>query len=315
MEDVHPNCSFGCNTPETIEHLLITCPYAKYVWALEPNPIAINSDDIFSFLEICKSGIGKVEAEIPIEMILTKAWFIWKERCNRVFEQKQQSNTQLGLEIKRFLEFWYKGNMNSRQSSKGNLRIQNWSFPKSSQLKLNIDVAWISVDLSAGFSLILRNDAGDFELGKAGSFTTSSPEEAEAIWLLQGAIWALDKGISNFTVEGDCQNLFDYLNGKDSQISWQNRSIMDEVKEKISRCQIFLGFFLVPRTANNVADVLVKEAKSFKNFLNRRTIPPACIKSALAVDKSNARDISNSSTLDGSTQSFASVKESSYFYL
>ncbi|XP_026452190.1 uncharacterized protein LOC113352598 [Papaver somniferum] len=221
MEDVHPNCSFGCNTSETIEHLLITCPYAKSVWAIEPNLIYVNPDNTSSFLEICKTWIRRLDSGIPIEIILTKAWFIWKERCNRVFEQKQQTKTPLGLEIQRFLDFWYKSNMPPTQFIKGKLKIQNWSLPNTSQFKLNIDAAWISLDFPAGFSLILRNDVGDFELGRAGPFTASSPEKAEAIGLLQSVNWAVEKGLSNFTVEGD-----------------------------------------LPRTANNVADVLAKEAKS-----------------------------------------------------
>ncbi|XP_026398857.1 uncharacterized protein LOC113294693 [Papaver somniferum] len=258
---------------------------------------------VLSF-DVTLAGIGRVDSDIPIEIILTKAWFIWKERCNRVFEHKQQTKIQLGLEIQRFIDFWYKGNLPSRHFPKEKLKIQTWSLLNRSQFKLNIDAAWSSIDLPTGFSLILRNDAGDFEIGRAGSFTASTPEEAEAIGLLQGAYWAVEKGLSNFTVEGDCKNLFDYLNGKDSQISWQNRLIMNEVQEKFNQYQNFLGFYLVRRTANNVTDVLAKKAKSFKNFLNWRVVPPSCINQALPVDKSNVRGVFNNLTLDSSTICF-----------
>ncbi|XP_026384999.1 uncharacterized protein LOC113280607 [Papaver somniferum] len=206
MEDVQPNCSFGCNMVESVEHLFISCPYAKSVWAEEPFPVTLNIHTSTSFF--------------------------------------------------RYLQ---------------------------------------------GFSLIVRDDVGDFKTGRAGPFTASIPEEAEALGLLQGAQCATEKGMANFSVEGDSKNLFDYLNGRESQLEWQNQSILDEAKNVFNSCQKFLGFNFAPRTANNVADILAKEAKSFNNALSWETVPPSYILSALEVDKSNARVLSNNSTFDGST--------------
>ncbi|XP_026400005.1 uncharacterized protein LOC113295886 [Papaver somniferum] len=121
----------------------------------------------------------------------------------------------------------------------------NWNPPKRSQLKLNIDAAWISADLPAGFSLILRNDAEILEQGRAGAFTASTPEEAEELGLLQGAKWATEIGLSNFTIEGDCKNLFDYLNGNESYLEWQNIPILDEAVNELESCIIFWGFYFV----------------------------------------------------------------------
>ncbi|XP_026431838.1 uncharacterized protein LOC113329082 [Papaver somniferum] len=118
----------------------------------------------------------------------------------------------------------------------------NWNPPNKSQLKLNIDAAWISANLPTGFSLILRNDAGVLEQGRTGAFTASTPEEAEALGLLQGAKWASEFGLSNFLVEGDCKNLFDYLNGYESLIEWQNKAILDEAIIELKSCNNFFGF-------------------------------------------------------------------------
>ncbi|XP_026429992.1 uncharacterized protein LOC113326484 [Papaver somniferum] len=153
MEDVHPYRSFGCSEEESIEHILIFCPYAKVVWASEPNPV--KDKDLIS---------------------------------------------------------------------------STWSSPKKNQFKINIDATWNSKTLPAGFSLIPRNDGGDFEKSRAGPISDSTPEEAESIGMRQGAKWAVEHGLANFLVEGDCKNLIDYLNGKESGIEWQNQAIMEEVK-------------------------------------------------------------------------------------
>ncbi|XP_026459476.1 uncharacterized protein LOC113360151 [Papaver somniferum] len=244
MEDIHPNCPLDCNAVESIEHILFFCPFAK-----ENNIISA-------------------------ELVLTKAWFIWKERCNLVFENKHQTSAQLSTEIKRHLEFWYKDHPLLTQVLKNGDKNTNWIPPEESQLKINIDAAWISANLPAGFSLILRNDARLLEQGRAGALTASTPEEAEALGLLQGTKWAVELGLSNFTLEGDCNNLFDYLNGKESLLEWQNIPILDEVVNKLKPCNNFLGFHFVPRSASTVADLMAKEAKNFSSPLNwRKTIP------------------------------------------
>ncbi|XP_026432458.1 uncharacterized protein LOC113329849 [Papaver somniferum] len=299
MEDVHPYCSFGCSEEESIEHILIFCPYAKVVWASEPNPVAQCFHSSITLIDICKQWMGKLNPTISIELILTKAWFIWKERCNRVFEKTKQSSGQLSLEIQRYLDFW--SNHSNTQVKNKDLISSTWSPPRKNQLKINVDATSNSKSLPAGFSLILRNDGGEFEQSRAGPTSASTDEEAEAIGMRQGAKWEVEHGLANFLVEGDCKNLIDYLNGKESGIEWQNQAIMEEVKREFNLCQKKLGFFYVPRAANNAANILAKEAKYFRQNLNWSKSPPSCIKNALEVDKSNIKmDISNP-ILDGST--------------
>ncbi|XP_026415914.1 uncharacterized protein LOC113311291 [Papaver somniferum] len=215
MEDINPNCPSNCNVVESIEHMFF-CPFAKEVWAAEPYPVNLQFHSSITFLDICKDWIGKKNPIIPVEIALTKAWFIWKERSNLVFENKQRTSVQLGTEIQRYIKFWYKDHPLLNQVKRRRDKNITWNPPKRSQLKLNIDTNWISANLPAGFSLIFRKDAGILEQGRVRAFTASTPEEAVALELLQGAKWATKIELSNFSIEGDCKNLFDYLNGKES---------------------------------------------------------------------------------------------------
>ncbi|XP_026399907.1 uncharacterized protein LOC113295796 [Papaver somniferum] len=302
MEDIHPNCPLDCNEVESIEHMLFFCHFAKEVWASEPHPIQFHFYSSVTFLDICKEWLGKQNTIIPVELALTKARFIWKERCNLIFENKHQPSAQLSTEIKRHLEFWYKYHPLLTQVMKNGDKNVNWIPPEKSQLKINIDAAWILDNLPAGFSLILRNDAVILEQGRAGALTASTPEEAEALGLLQGAKWAVEIGLSNFSLEGDCKNLFDYLNGNKSLLGWQNIPILDEAVNELKSCNNFLGFHFVPRSTNSVADLMAKEAKNFSVSLNWRKKIPECIKVALEVDKSNVRVDFFGPALNGSTQ-------------
>ncbi|XP_026378874.1 uncharacterized protein LOC113273354 [Papaver somniferum] len=156
-----------------------------------------------------------------------------------------RTSTQLGIEINRYLEFWRNDRGVLRRDIVKPVEPPKWIFPKKSQFKLNIDATWISSSLPAGFSIILRNDTGDFKQGRAGPISATSPEEAEALGLWHGARWALDNEWANFSVEGDCQKMFDYLNGKSSQIEWKNQLLMDEAKICFDKCKkkwVFLIF-------------------------------------------------------------------------
>lgn len=280
------------------------------MWATSPSPVTLNFNASITFLYIWKDWIGNKEPSISLETILTKAWFIWKERCDRIFENKQKTSTQLGAEIMRYLEFWNSDKGLLGQAIKTTVEPPKWLFPRKSQFKLNIDAVWVSSTLPAGFSLILRNDIGDLEQGGAGPISAATPEEVEALGLWHGAKWALDNGWSNFSVEGDCKKLFDYLNGKPSQIEWKNQSLMDVTKYYFNKCKFFLGFFYIPRLANQVADTLAKESKSFVNFVNWDKNPPTCILSNLEVDKSNVRDKHHITTLENSTINVVRVSNS-----
>lgn len=59
MKDISPNCTFDCHEHESIEHILLHCPYAKSVWATEPSTVDLNFDRSISFLDVCKEWIGK----------------------------------------------------------------------------------------------------------------------------------------------------------------------------------------------------------------------------------------------------------------
>ncbi|XP_026383574.1 uncharacterized protein LOC113279078 [Papaver somniferum] len=312
FKDISSSCSFGCNEHETIEHLFLHCKFAQAVWATDPHPVDIQFNRNKSFFNIFKENLEEENPQIPIEIIMTKIWFIWKERCNRGFDNQHQTHQQVALEIQRHLAYWQKEKYTVKRKDliRGNTSNNTWKLPEPHYHKLNLDGAWISCNTPEGFAIIFRNDAGELIQGRAGPISANEPEEAEAQGYLQAAKWARANNLSTFSVEGDCKNLVDNLNGEPSQISWQNQTIMDEVKNEFSFCNNFKGFYFVPRTANNVADTLAKEARSFRIVVNWDTVPPSCIQYDLEVDKSNARVSTINQVLDGSTRGDVRVTNS-----
>ncbi|XP_026458664.1 uncharacterized protein LOC113359206 [Papaver somniferum] len=220
VRDVELQCTMCGTATETTEHLLLHCPYATEVCKLAPNPISLNIDSSSTLLTLCKDWINNPRREISLEIMLTKMWFIWKERCNKVFEKKSTSAKS------------------SRNSRTYFFLVKQKDF--------------------AGYAIILRDNAGNLGGGKAGQSTSSNPQEVEAIGVLQAATWAQENGLENFSIEGDCESLFKYMYGKNSDISWRSKAYLDEVKRLAQLCNNFLGFYFVPRQGNRAANILAK---------------------------------------------------------
>ncbi|XP_026419828.1 uncharacterized protein LOC113315792 [Papaver somniferum] len=203
-------------------------------------------------------------------------WFIWKERCDRVFENKSKSARSLTLEIQRHLEFWStrKRKAHKPKGLKKKKQTHIWKAPTKDTLKINVDAAWVSVLLPSNYALILRNDARKCEGGRAGKSAGSCPQEAEAIGVLQAAIWAKEKQIRSFSIEGDCESIFNYLHGHNPDISWRTKACLDEANRIAQLCHNFLGFNFVPRLGNQVANVLAKFIRPLNSVVEWESSPP-----------------------------------------
>ncbi|XP_026458453.1 uncharacterized protein LOC113358955 [Papaver somniferum] len=237
-------------------------------------------------------------------------WFIWKERCDRIFEAKSKDNSVLNLEILRHVEFWStkKGkSLRPTQKKKTNFK---WKAPSMGSLKFNVDATWISESLSFTYAFILRNESRDCEGGKAGLAAGLNPQEAEAIGVWQTTVWANEKQIKNFSIEGDCESLFNYINGQNADVSWRAKAYMQEAHRLANLCNNFLGFVFMPRSGNQVADSIARFAKNITNSFEWEMIPPIYSKKQLLIDKSNIGSPINPILYDSTSSVTMTLSES-----
>ncbi|XP_026445573.1 uncharacterized protein LOC113346223 [Papaver somniferum] len=186
VNDVDPYYTMCGTEIETTENLLLHCPYAKEIWNSSPNPITLNINISSTFLELCKDWIKNPRKQISLELILTKMWFIWKEKYNRVFENKATTVKNLAMEIQGHVAFWaQRSNLQNKAIYlKKNTLKPLWQAPSKYTLKINVYAAWISDSLPFSYALILRDDTGISGGGKAGQSTTTDLQEAEALGMM-----------------------------------------------------------------------------------------------------------------------------------
>ncbi|CAA7035330.1 unnamed protein product [Microthlaspi erraticum] len=85
------NCQF-CGEPETCDHLLFHCAFAKEIWSLAPFKDQLDSHQVQTFAEALKSSFKwKVLPPIGVEagsLFPWICWAIWGARNRRIFENR-----------------------------------------------------------------------------------------------------------------------------------------------------------------------------------------------------------------------------------
>ncbi|XP_026459388.1 uncharacterized protein LOC113360052 [Papaver somniferum] len=185
----------------------------------------------------------------------------------------------------------------TKQKKKNSFR---WKAPSFGNLKFNVDATWISESLPSTYAFISRNGTRDCEGGKVGLPAGLDPQEAEAIGVWQTKVWAKEKQIKNFGIEGDCESLFNYINGQNADVSLTTKAYIQEAHILAHLCNNCLGFVFVPRLGNQVADNIAEFAKNVNNCFKWDKIPPISSRKQFLVDNSNIESSSNL-MLDGST--------------
>ena len=92
---VEPTCESCRQQPETVSHLLWTCPFGRNVWALFKGRTQKCSNEacdfFFLFFKQMQSKLSKVE----LERWAVTAWAIWNARNKYYFEKTQHHLKQI----------------------------------------------------------------------------------------------------------------------------------------------------------------------------------------------------------------------------
>ncbi|XP_059070959.1 uncharacterized protein LOC131862033 [Cryptomeria japonica] len=230
-------CVMCKSNEETINHLLMECPFARQCWnwlcqslRWVSTPASTLKNWIKSWPILNQKSLWGSLWLIAPSMLL---WQIWKERNCRIFEGKENSLEKFLEKIKtnisevanlkshcrriEYISDWDKKN----QMEWGNLHPLNinvvskqakwsnakWEPPKAGWIKLNFDGAAKGNPGAAGYGSIIRDEKGTILGSISGSLGTASNNEAEAMALVRGLKYCSEKNYQYVEVEGDSQIL------------------------------------------------------------------------------------------------------------
>lgn len=182
---IDTKCPRCLGAEETINHVLLTCPFSTVVWRLAHPPsqelqhpsedLEANIKNILDLRNI--QGISKVNQFLPFWLL----WRIWKSRNNFVFNQHRESPSKTVFKAQAEVKEWL--NITSKETSERNETVVNsrsfWSRPPLPFVKCNFDASFNSVTSHATGGWLIRDHAGSTkEWASTPLYHTTSPLEA-----------------------------------------------------------------------------------------------------------------------------------------
>ncbi|KAM1271688.1 hypothetical protein ACFX2I_032579 [Malus domestica] len=260
-----PICPICNGHEETIEHLFLQCPWVKVIWfggalnyRIDGESISSWSDwllEVFARLPGCSAERKWVSAYVAFTV-----WFIWRTRCEFVFNQVPINPFLVLLGLSSAIgSYWeargWSGMGASRPSARCDL-VFHWIPPPSPFLKINVDASWSCSSLSGFAGVVIRDAFGQFKAAARYAISSPSVAVAEAHALLRGCELGSSLGYHLVIVESDSRESIDWLSGVGDNGSWEAYPVLTRVKV-VSAAFQSCRWSWVSRTANGAADCLV----------------------------------------------------------
>ncbi|XP_059066468.1 uncharacterized protein LOC131857768 [Cryptomeria japonica] len=274
---------------ETVDHLLLTCPFAFKCWrwlSAKLGLITALPNDIKSLFQ--SWPIPTKESTLSLIMELSPSslvWEIWKERNHKLFDNKSRRietilnsiamiivdsiNYKLAFSLgppKVFSSWdesirknWHGIRIPPSFGKKDNRRkTAIWSPPKPGWIKLNFDGTSRGNSGPSGIGYVIRDHTGPTlrKMAKLIPLDTNNIEEFKALqFKLRDCI---NHGFNNILVEGDSEIAINAIKRKNTP-NWRLQGILESIVASLDRIDNYEAKHIY-REANSEADVLLKLA-------------------------------------------------------
>ncbi|XP_026428945.1 uncharacterized protein LOC113324878 [Papaver somniferum] len=177
---------------ETIQHLLIQCDYSRSVWLFMNVNVSLlqnQGTDVVDWIASWFQASTKPSKEEWNHWILTlmiTAWFLWKNRCLKKFENKNQNLFLTVHSIKNMVNQCLLGSSMINQKV-----LQSWSPPPPYEFKINMDASFDYSTSNFGIGMITRDSTGQCCAIRGRFFNGGiNPEQAECVSMKEAILWA-----------------------------------------------------------------------------------------------------------------------------
>ncbi|XP_026416631.1 uncharacterized protein LOC113312079 [Papaver somniferum] len=185
------------------------------------------------------------------------SWKLWKDICCVVFSNKISTPNQLLHRINKFISDSKSVCMSNPQYTRKALNIK-WLPPPVDVVKLNTDESFCHVTKKGGYGLIFQNFAGT-HLASACKYyqVASGPKQLECLAVLESLKFAIRWKFKMIDIEVDYQALAREIQGEESDVPWESRGIVDDIKFLLPSFDLW-SCKHTNRQANKCADSLAK---------------------------------------------------------
>ncbi|XP_026417054.1 uncharacterized protein LOC113312521 [Papaver somniferum] len=258
------SCNSGVN--KTPEHMILHCNFARNVWSNLHAVSHVIAQDLNSDISI-KDWISKwLSTKNLLDksvIVFTAAWYIWKDRCSKVFDNKTlnpqlTANTALSLADEAVSSL-----VNAVISNPQTVVVNEDNFLNTIpeiNLLVFCDASFDKDTNNSGVGIVAMNHAGSFKGSKLVAGAASSPEGAESFAILEAAKWILSKNYQEIFLISDAKNVMAYLNNNKVQTSWSYCSVLDDCLFLLKDIHT-IKYNHLKRNLNSIADLATKHSR------------------------------------------------------
>ena len=206
------------------------------------------------------SKVGSSANKIWVQTYIAfTCWYIWKARCDFVFNQVPINPisvlSALSSALGSFLLAVEESGSGSSRVGPQTVLASRWRPLLPPFVKLNVDASWSLASRSGFAGMVARNADGSFLAAARYSLRASSSSMAEAMALLCGCELGASLGVGNIILESDSREAISSLDGSLLSGSWEVFPLLARVK-RLSGSFQNCRWSWVPRSANGAADAL-----------------------------------------------------------
>ncbi|KAM1017221.1 hypothetical protein ACFX13_047544 [Malus domestica] len=264
-----PLCPICAENEETMEHIILLCPWVTNVWKDGWLRIKINRSSITTLADwVCTVGsqnLGNKEVfDKTIEYLAFSFWFIWRARCDAVFNELKPSTSRTTQIIFSALDS-FKLASSSLQGSPATRGIISrnvhcsvvWSPPPVNWVKVNVDACWNHDSHCGQVGIVVRDCFSGCLAMSSVWVQASSVLMAEAIAVLEGCLLAKNLHVQEVVIKSDAQSIMRSLNARALSCDWDLLPILSRVL-KVGRSFQSCSWSWIPRSANMTADFVAR---------------------------------------------------------
>ncbi|XP_072090431.1 uncharacterized protein [Arachis hypogaea] len=213
---ITPRCSICQEEDETIEHVLLLCPWTRAVWfgsSLQIVPTAYNvryfEKWMMNTIEKIKNETGKEHDKILCNLGCV-CWCIWKTRNQHIFQQTKVNPENVIIYSEHLAVEYHNATKGLNIENKpkvgrnGESKRITWRLPPHNKVKVNTDAAFHRETGMAALAVVVRDSQEKIITRTTSTFKTTSALAAEAQAYREALILIKDLQIANCIIETNC---------------------------------------------------------------------------------------------------------------
>lgn len=180
--NVHPICKICKLSEETIDHILISCPFASRCWEISNLQVVLNSDwPIFQRIVMFFDSLDLKVLEVCCSIL----WSLWNHRNSVVWDNKYKTCAQVLNEASSSLFQWQQAQVCQNRISAHfhRERMLVWQPPPSGWKSCSVDAAFEEKENKSAYGFVLRMIKARLLQAAEGVCWRLQRSELQKLWL------------------------------------------------------------------------------------------------------------------------------------